>query len=145
GGVVFAGAINKDPGLFRSVILDVPFVDVLGAMLDTNQTLTVREREEWGDPSDKDDFDAILRYSPYENITNGLYPSVLVRAGYLDNFVSIWETAKWVSKLRAESRNPDQIYLFIRMDAGHFGASQGFEEIRDRALMYSFLISQVQY
>ena len=139
GGLLMGAVVNMAPELYNGVVAQVPFVDVITTMLDEDIPLTTGEYDEWGNPNDKDYYDYIISYSPYDNITNKLYPNLLVTTGLYDSQVQYWEPAKWVASLRYLSKNTSKLYLNTNMDAGHGGASGRFESLKEIASIYAFL------
>jgi oligopeptidase B len=142
GGLLIGAVINMRPDLFDAAIAAVPFVDVITTMLDESIPLTTAEYDEWGDPNQKDYFEYILSYSPYDNVDKQPYPALLVTAGYHDSQVQYWEPAKWVAKLRVHNTGKKPLLLWTNMDYGHGGASGRFERYRETALEYAFLLDQ---
>ena len=132
--------INLRPDLFAGVIAGVPFVDVINTMIDPTISLTVMEYEEWGDPNDKEYFDYIRSYSPYDNVEAKDYPNMLVTAGLNDSRVQYWEPAKWVAKLRDKKKDNNMLLLKTEMGHGHSGATGRFEYLKEIALEYAFLL-----
>lgn len=143
GGLLVGAVANMRPDLFKSVVADVPFVDVLTTMLDTTQLLTVHEYEEWGNPQEKDVYDYIKSYSPVDNVTKQDYPIMLVMAGLNDPRVGYWEAAKWVQKLRDANTADTQILLKTEMGAGHMGPSGRYNAWKDEAFIYAFIFDSV--
>jgi oligopeptidase B len=139
------GAIaNLAPELYAGVIADVPFVDVLNTMLDPELPLTPPEWLEWGNPIlDREAFETIRGYSPYDNIRRQPYPAILALAGLTDPRVTYWEPAKWVARLRALMTGGGPILLKTNMDAGHAGVSGRFDQLEDVALAYAFALACV--
>ncbi len=140
GGLLLGAAVNLRPDLFAVVLASVPFVDVVNTMLDETIPLTVIEYEEWGDPADKELFEAMLSYSPYDNVRETDYPAMLVTAGLNDPRVQYWEPAKWVAKLRALKSDDNPLLLKIDLSAGHGGPSGRYAYLRERAFEYAFLL-----
>ena len=140
GGLLIGAVINYEPGLFRGVIADVPFVDVVTTMLDKSIPLTTGEYDEWGNPNEKKYYDYMLSYSPYDNVKAQDYPNILVLTGLHDSQVQYWEPAKWVAKLREMKTNDNLVLLHTNMDFGHGGASGRFEQYKETALMYAFML-----
>jgi len=135
---------NLRPDAFRAVVAEVPFVDCLSTMLDRSLPLTVTEFDEWGDPgSDRDVYELIKSYSPYDNVRAVPYPAMLVTAGLNDPRVQYWEPAKWVAKLRATTTGDAPIYLKTEMGAGHAGRSGRYEAWREEAFVLAFVLEQV--
>ena len=139
GGLLMGAVTNMRPDLFRVVVADVPFVDMMNTMLDPSLPLTVGEYEEWGCPEDKEYFDYMLSYSPYENIEKKDYPNILVTAGLNDPRVSYWEPAKYVAKLRTMKTDNNMLLLKTNMNAGHMGASGRYEYLKEIAFTYAFI------
>ena len=147
GGLLMGAVTNMRPDLFRAVVAEVPFVDVVTTMSDTSLPLTVTEWEEWGDPvHDPEAFERMLAYSPYDNVTAGLsYPAVYATAGLNDPRVSYWEPAKWVAKLRSVGAGPPQRPVLLRTElgAGHGGPSGRYDTWRDEARIQAFILDQM--
>jgi oligopeptidase B len=146
GGLLMGAVLNMRPDLFGAVIAKVPFVDVINTMLDETLPLTVGEFEEWGNPKEKQYFEYMRTYSPYDNVKRRAYPHMLVTAGLNDPRVSYWEPAKWVAKLRTVKTNPEKTLLLLKtnMGAGHFGASGRYERIKETAFDYAFLLKALE-
>ena len=140
GGLLMGAVVNLAPKLYNGVVAQVPFVDVVTTMLDDSIPLTTGEYDEWGNPNEKDYYEYMKSYSPYDNVTNKLYPNMLVTTGLHDSQVQYWEPAKWVARLRAQSKNASQLYLQTNMEAGHGGASGRFEALKEVAAEYAFLL-----
>nr|BET44635.1 MAG: S9 family peptidase [Candidatus Aschnera chinzeii] len=140
GGLLMGAIINHSPQLYRGVIAQVPFVDVLSTMLDSNLPLTTIEYEEWGNPNEEDIYFLLKSYSPYDNIKQQRYPNLLVTAALYDYQVSYWEPVKWVAKLREYKIGNSLLLLKTNMYAGHCGASGRFAKVEDIALQYTFLL-----
>jgi oligopeptidase B len=143
GGMLMGAIANRAPGLYRAIIADVPFVDVLNTMLDASLPLTPPEWLEWGNPIlDREAFEKIRSYSPYENIEARAYPAILALAGLTDPRVTYWEPAKWVAKLR-EVATGGPFLLHVNMGAGHGGSSGRFDQLEDVALGYAFALGAI--
>jgi oligopeptidase B len=140
GGLLMGAVVNLRPDLFRGVIAEVPYVDVITTMLDPSIPLTTGEYDEWGNPNIKESYDYMLSYSPYDNVEAKEYPAMLVTTGLHDSQVQYWEPAKWVAKLRALKTDHNRLLLYTNMDAGHGGASGRFERYRETALEFAFLL-----
>jgi oligopeptidase B len=121
----------------------VPFVDTLNTALDSSLPLTVGEYEEFGDPKDKQFYDYMKSYAPYENVSAHEYPRMLVTAGLNDPRVSYWEPAKWVAKLRAVKTDENVLLLKTNLGSGHFGSSGRYEYIKETAFHYAFILNAV--
>ena len=133
---------NQRPDLWRAVVAHVPFVDVLGTMLDASLPLTPIEWPEWGNPIEsRDAYEAIAAYSPYDNVTAQPYPAMLVTAGLNDPRVTYWEPAKWVARLRELSTGDRPLLSKTNMGAGHGGKSGRFEALHETAEEYAFLLA----
>jgi oligopeptidase B len=144
GGLLMGAVTNMRPDLFRAVVAEVPFVDVVTTMQDTELPLTVTEWEEWGNPlDDADDYAYMKSYSPYDNVEVRAYPAILATAGLNDPRVSYWEPAKWVAKLRALRTDDHTLLLKTEMGAGHGGPSGRYDVWRDEAMTLAFLIDEL--
>jgi len=143
GGLVMGAVINMRPDLFRVVITHVPFVDVLNTMLDPSLPLTVGEYEEWGNPQNAEDYFRMKTYCPYTNLKPKAYPAMLVKTGLNDSQVMYWEPAKYVAKLRSLKTDSNPLLLKTNMGAGHGGASGRYDYLREIALDYAFLLTQL--
>jgi oligopeptidase B len=139
GGLLMGAVVNMRPDLFKGIIADVPFVDVVTTMLDTSIPLTTGEFDEWGNPKNKEFYNYMLSYSPYDNVERKNYPAMLVTTGFHDSQVQYWEPAKWVAKLREMKTDNNPVMLHTNMAAGHGGASGRFEAYKEVALNYSFM------
>lgn len=142
GGLLIGAVVNMRPDLWDAAVAQVPFVDVVTTMLDSTIPLTTGEYDEWGDPNEKEAYDRMLAYSPYDNIKDAAYPALLVTTGLHDSQVQYWEPAKWVARLRDHHKGPAPILLHTNMEAGHGGASGRFERLKEVALEYAFLLMQ---
>jgi oligopeptidase B len=143
GGLLMGAATNMRPDLFRLVISHVPFVDVLNTMLDASLPLTVGEYEEWGDPRITEDYFYMKSYCPYTNLEAKAYPTMLVKTGLNDSQVMYWEPAKYVAKLRTLKTDTNRLLLKTNMGAGHGGASGRYDYLREIALDYAFLLTEL--
>ncbi|MEM7232680.1 MAG: prolyl oligopeptidase family serine peptidase, partial [Planctomycetota bacterium] len=143
GGLLMGAVINARPELFRAVIADVPFVDVVSTMLDETLPLTITEYEEWGNPNEKEYYDYIRSYSPYDNVEAKAYPNLLITGGLNDPRVSYWEPAKWAAKLRELKTDDHLLLLKTNMGAGHGGASGRYAHLEEIAFKYAFVIDQI--
>jgi len=144
GGLLMGASSNLRPDLFGAVVSLVPFVDVLNTMLDDTLPLTVGEYEEWGNPNEPEAYARIKAYCPYTNIGAHPYPTMLVRTSLNDSQVMYWEPAKYVAKLRALKTNDNPLLFRINMDAGHGGASGRYDYLKETALDYAFILTQLQ-
>ena len=140
GGLLMGAVANLAPDLFHGIIADVPFVDVVNTMLDEDIPLTTNEYDEWGNPNQKEAYEYMKSYSPYENIEKKAYPHMLVTTGLHDSQVQYFEPAKWVAKLRDLKTDDHVLLLHTNMDYGHGGASGRFDYLKDVALDYAFLL-----
>jgi oligopeptidase B len=143
GGLLMGAVLNARPELFHVAIAKVPFVDTINTMLDPTLPLTIGEYEEWGNPEEKQFYDYIRSYSPYDNVAPHEYPAMLVTAGLNDPRVSYWEPAKWVAKLRALKTDSNVLLLKTDMGSGHFGPSGRYQGIKEVAFDYAFLLSRI--
>ena len=142
GGLLVGAVINMAPDLWDGAVAQVPFVDVVTTMLDDSIPLTTSEYDEWGDPNDKESYDYMLSYSPYDNVEAKDYPALLVTSGLHDSQVQFWEPTKWVAKLRALRTNDATLLLHTNMDAGHGGKSGRFARYHETALEYAFVLDE---
>ncbi|HEV2085238.1 MAG TPA: S9 family peptidase [Gemmatimonadales bacterium] len=140
GGLLMGAVTNMRPELFRAVLAEVPFVDVVNTMLDASLPLTVIEYDEWGNPNDRAAYEYIRSYSPYDNVEARRYPHMLVTAGLNDPRVAYWEPAKWTAKLRAKKTDDNRLLLRTNMGAGHRGASGRYDYLREIAFKYAFVL-----
>jgi oligopeptidase B len=140
GGLLMGAIVNMAPELYNGVIAQVPFVDVVTTMLDDTIPLTTGEYDEWGNPNDKEYYDYMLSYSPYDQVKAQDYPNMYVSTGLHDSQVQYWEPAKWVAKLRAVKTDKNVLYLDTNMEAGHGGASGRFEALKELAKEFAFLL-----
>ena len=141
GGLLMGAIINMNPELYNGIIAAVPFVDVISTMLDDSIPLTTGEYDEWGNPNDKDFYDYIKSYSPYDQVDSKAYPNMLVTTGFHDSQVQYWEPAKWVAKLRELKTDDNLLLLRTNMGAGHGGASGRFEALKETAKDYTFILA----
>ena len=143
GGLLVGSVTNMRPDLFKAVVAQVPFVDVLNTMLDAALPLTTSEYIEWGNPNDKPAFDYMKQYSPYDNVGRKNYPAMLVKVSLNDSQVPYWEGAKLVAKIRALRTNNNPLLLKANMGAGHGGSSGRYDYLREIAFDYSFMLWQM--
>ena len=141
GGLLVGAVSNLNPELYNGIIAAVPFVDVISTMLDESIPLTTGEFDEWGNPKEKEAYDYMLSYSPYDQVTSKEYPNMLVTTGYFDSQVQYWEPAKWVAKLRELKTDKNTLLLHTNMDVGHGGASGRFDALKETAIDYTFLLA----
>jgi oligopeptidase B len=140
GGLLMGAVTNMRPDLFKGVVAEVPFVDVVTTMLDPSIPLTTGEYDEWGDPNQKEYYDYMLSYSPYDNVEAKDYPNLLITGGLHDSQVQYWEPAKWAAKLRELKTDKNRLLLKTNMDAGHGGASGRFRRHHETAFSYAFFL-----
>ena len=143
GGLLVGAVTNMRPDLFKAVVAQVPFVDVINTMLDASLPLTTSEYLEWGNPNEKPAFDYIMSYSPYDNVKAANYPAMLVQVSLNDSQVPYWEGAKLVAKLRATKTDKNVLLLKANMGAGHGGSSGRYDALRELAFTYSFMLWQM--
>ena len=141
GGLLMGAIINMNPELYNGIIAAVPFVDVISTMLDDSIPLTTGEYDEWGNPNDKEYYDYIKSYSPYDQVEAKKYPNMLVTTGYFDSQVQYWEPVKWVAKLRELKTDDNLLFLHTNMDTGHGGASGRFDSLKETAREYTFFLA----
>ena len=140
GGLLIGAVVNMEPSLWKGAIAGVPFVDLITTMLDPSIPLTSNEWDEWGDPREKEYYDYMLSYSPYDQVTDQAYPNLLVTSGFFDSQVQYFEPLKWIAKLRDHWQGENKLFLHMNMDAGHGGKSGRFRRYRESALEYAFLL-----
>jgi len=143
GGLLMGAVLNMRPDLFKGVIAGVPYVDVVTTMLDDSVPLTTGEYDEWGNPNNKEYYDYMLSYSPYDNVKAKDYPALLVTTGLHDSQVQYWEPAKWVAKLRELKTDDNILLLHTNMEAGHGGVSGRFRRYKETALEYAFMLDLI--
>src|SRR6266481_5111109 len=143
GGLLMGAIVNMRPDLFRAVVADVPFVDVINTMMDASLPLTAQEWQQWGDPHDSTQYAYMRSYSPYDNVARKAYPWMLVTTSLNDSQVMYWEPAKWVAKLRAMKTDSNPLYIKINMAGGHGGSSGRYDVLRERAFRYAFMLDAV--
>ena len=143
GGLLVGAVTNMRPDLFRVVLCEVPFVDVMNTMLDASLPLTVPEYEEWGNPNTGPAFDYMLSYSPYDNLAHADYPAILVRTSFEDSQVMYWEPAKYVAKLRTLKTDQNPLIFYTNMHGGHGGSSGRYDRIHEVAFNWAFLLAQL--
>ena len=130
------------PDLFRAAHMAVPFVDVINTMMDASLPLTVGEYLEWGNPNEKQAYDYMKTYSPYDNLEKRAYPAILVTTSLNDSQVMYWEPAKYVARLRTLKTDENVLLLKTNMGAGHGGASGRYDRLREVAFQYAWLMQQ---
>jgi oligopeptidase B len=143
GGLLMGAVVNMRPDLWKGVIAQVPWVDVITTMLDPNIPLTTSEYDEWGDPNKKEYYEYMLSYSPYDNVEVKDYPAMLVTTGLHDSQVQYFEPAKWVAKLRALKTDSNPLIFHINMEGGHGGVSGRFRRLKETALEYAFMLDLI--
>lgn len=143
GGLLMGAVVNQRPELFKAVLAQVPFVDVVTTILDESLPLSVLEWEEWGNPNEIEFYNYMKSYSPYDNVTASDYPAMLVTAGLNDPRVAYWEPAKWVAKLRTLKTDDQPLLLKTNMGAGHGGASGRYDQLEETAFEYAFVVEQI--
>jgi oligopeptidase B len=141
GGLLMGAVVNMRPDLFKAVVADVPFVDVINTMMDASIPLTTGEWIQWGDPHKAEYYGYMKSYSPYDNVGHKAYPNMLVTAGLNDPRVGYWEPAKWVAKLRANKTDDNLLLLRTNMGAGHGGASGRYDALREQAIRFAFILN----
>lgn len=140
GGLLMGAITNLRPDLYKGIVAQVPFVDVLTTMLDDSIPLTTSEYDEWGNPNEKQFYDYILKYSPYDNLKKTKYPNMLVTTGLHDSQVQYWEPAKWVAQLRQLNTSNSRILLKTDMESGHGGSSGRYQKLKEKALEFTFIL-----
>jgi oligopeptidase B len=142
GGLLMGAVTNLRPDLFKAVVSEVPFVDVINTMLDETLPLTTGEFIEWGNPKNPEDYKVMRAYSPYDNLKRGAYPAIYLRTGFNDSQVPYWEPAKYAARLRTLKTDTTPLLFNINMGVGHGGASGRFDALRERARVFTFMLSQ---
>ena len=142
GGLLMGAIANEAPRDYKGIVAAVPFVDAVTTMLDETIPLTTNEFDEWGNPSQKQYYDYMLSYSPYDNVTRQAYPAMLVTTGLWDSQVQYFEPAKWVAKLRAMKTDSNPLLFRVNMEAGHGGKSGRFQRYRETAEEYAFIVGE---
>jgi len=143
GGLLMGVVSNLRPDLFKAVVSQVPFVDVLNTMLDASIPLTTSEYIEWGNPNEKPAFEYMKTYSPYDNVAKKDYPAMLVKVSVNDSQVPYWEGTKLVAKLRAIKTDKNPLLLKVNFGAGHGGASGRYDALHEAAFDYAFMLWQM--
>lgn len=143
GGLLMGGVMNMSPETFKAAIVQVPFVDVMNTMLDDTLPLTTEEWVEWGNPNEKQAWDYMIQYSPYDNVKAQKYPNMLVEASLNDSQVPYWEAAKFVAKVRELKTDDNIVMLKTNMGAGHGGSSGRYDRLREIAFDYAYALTQV--
>ena len=143
GGLLMGAVTNMRPDLFKAVVAQVPFVDVLNTMLDASLPLTTSEYIEWGNPNEKAAYDYMKQYSPYDNVGRKNYPSMLVKVSLNDSQVPYWEGAKLVARIRDLRTNDKPLLLKVNMGAGHGGSSGRYDFLHDVAFDYAYMLWQM--
>ncbi len=145
GGLLMGAIINMNPDLFHGILASVPFVDIVTTMLDESLPLTTGEYDEWGNPNEKEYYDYMKSYSPYDNISKQGYPNMLITTGLNDSQVQYFEPAKWIAKLRELKTDKNILLMHTDMEAGHGGASGRFDSLKEVARDYSFILGLEGY
>lgn len=145
GGLLMGAIANLRPDLWRAIIAQVPFMDVVTTMLDDKIPLTTGEYDEWGNPNEKTYYDYMLSYSPYDQISSQHYPKILITSGLHDSQVQYWEPTKYVAKVRDYNLSSNEILLKTNMDAGHGGMSGRYEQLQEMAFEYAFILWALEH
>ncbi|CAE8653173.1 unnamed protein product, partial [Polarella glacialis] len=143
GGLLVSASVNLRPDLFKAIVLEVPFTDAMNTMADPTIPLTCGEWEEIGNPNERETFQYMMEYSPYDNIRMQDYPAALVTASLNDTMVGYWEPLKYVSKLRRMKTDSNPVLLKVNFHAGHGGSTDRYEAMRDQAHNFAFLLDQL--
>jgi oligopeptidase B len=143
GGLLMGAVTNMRPDLFKAVVADVPFVDVINTMMDASIPLTAQEWQQWGDPHDATQYAYMRSYSPYDNVERKAYPWLLVTTSLNDSQVGFWEPSKWVAKLRAMKTDSNPLLLKINMAGGHGGSSGRYDRLHEAAFRDAFMLDAV--
>ena len=140
GGLLMGVIINNSPSLYKGIVAQVPFIDVITTMLDDKIPLTTGEYDEWGNPNEITYYNYIKTYSPYDNIKKQVFPNILITSGLYDSQVQYWEPTKWIAKIREYNTGDNKFFLKTNMQAGHSGSSGRFNSIKEVAEVYVFLL-----
>ena len=143
GGLLMGAIINYEPELYKGIISAVPFVDVLTTMSDESIPLTTFEYKEWGNPINKEEYEYIKSYSPYDNIEKKNYPTVFVTSSLFDSQVQYFEPAKYVPKLRENSTSKNPILLKMNLIGGHSGKSGRLNALEESAQDNAFFLKLI--
>ncbi len=143
GGLLMGAVANMRPDLFKAIVADVPFVDVINTLLDASLPLTAQDWEQWGNPKNPKHYAYMRSYSPYDNVERKAYPWMLVTTSVNDSQVMYWEPAKWVAKLRAMKTDTNPLYFKINLAGGHDGSSGRYDRLREVAFRYAFILDAV--
>jgi oligopeptidase B len=143
GGLLMGAVTIMRPDLFKAVIAKVPFVDVVTSMSDPSIPLTTLEWNEWGNPQNRDEFDYMMSYSPYNNLQSTAYPHMLITTGLNDPRVAFWEPAKFTARLRQLKTDDNLIVFYTNYDSGHAGSSGRYDYLKEVALEYAFLLDRL--
>lgn len=144
GGLLMGAIANLQGELYRGLLADVPFVDVVTTMLDESIPLTSNEFDEWGNPKDAEFYRYMLAYSPYDNVSAKPYPAMMVTSGLHDSQVQYFEPTKWVAKLRALKTDSRPLVLKTNMEAGHGGKSGRFARLHEVADQFAFVLDLLE-
>jgi oligopeptidase B len=143
GGLLMGAVTNMRPDLFRAIVADVPFVDVINTMLDASLPLTAQEWEQWGNPQIPEQYAYMMQYSPYDNVKAQAYPWILATTSLNDSQVMYFEPAKWVAKLRVTKTDSNPLYLKTNLAGGHGGSSGRYDRLKEIAFRYAFMLDAV--
>jgi oligopeptidase B len=143
GGLLMGAVANMSPETFHAAIAQVPFVDVMITMLDDSLPLTTEEWIEWGNPNEKEAWDYMVQYSPYDNVGEHAYPNMLIEISLNDSQVPYWEGAKLAARIRELKTNDSTILLKTNMGAGHGGSSGRYDRLKEIAFEYAYALTQV--
>jgi oligopeptidase B len=143
GGLLMGAVVNMRPDLFKAVVAEVPFVDVMNTMLDASLPLTTSEYIEWGNPNEKAAFDYMIQYSPYDNVKAQNYPAMLIKISLNDSQVPYWEGAKFAARIRATKTDHNPLLVKVNMGAGHGGSSGRYDALHETAFNYAFMLWQM--
>ena len=143
GGLLMGAIANMRPDLFKAIVDEVPFVDVINTMLDESLPLTAQEWEQWGNPTNPEHYSYMRQYSPYDNVEKKAYPWLLVTTSLNDSQVMYWEPAKWVAKLRSMKTDTNPLYFKTNLAGGHGGSSGRYDRLKETAFKYAFILDAV--
>ena len=142
GGLLVGASVTMKPELFKTVILGVPFIDVLNTMSDSTIPLTIEEWTQWGNPNEEKDYLYMKKYCPYTNIKKTDYPNMYLSGGLHDPRVPYWEPLKFLAKIREYKTDTNTQIIRMETSQGHFGGSSRYKFIDELAEKYVFIFTR---
>jgi oligopeptidase B len=143
GGLLVTAAAHLRPEMWRGVVADAPFVDLINTLMDESLPGSLAKSEEWGSPKAKAEYDYLKSYSPYDNLTAREYPAMLVLGGLNDSQVMYWEPAKYAARLRAVKTDRNPVLLRMNLSAGHDGPSGRYDRLREQSVVNAWILQQL--